>query len=117
MSWALCSSYAAVIKAGAYANSTVISSLAFLDRWSDESEAEFCTKIDRDLITSSAALKTPFHGAMRGAVAGRIAKQIIVYDMSGYPSMAEAQMRLNVVHNEIVQNEELLKDSNKKIWQ
>jgi len=94
MAWNLCSSQAAIDKAGTNANSTVIASGPILALWSDQTEGFINSETRKDWITNAAT--THFSGALADVASSLIANKIITYDMSGYTSRQEALTMLNV---------------------
>lgn len=122
MSWTLCTSGAAIAKAGANANTTVISGsaivpytggmsgAALLAKWSDEVESTICLRTRYDWISavSSATVTQPFRGCLSDTASDMIAMKIINYDCSGYTKLLEAQGMLDVLRDNISKNLELL---------
>lgn len=105
MAWTLCSSGAAIAKAGANANADLkaysTTYAAIIDNWSDEAEGFVNSETRRDWISSPASNQTS--GAIVDVVSAKIANNIISYDMSGYTSRSEAQTMLDVNENTIRQ--------------
>lgn len=96
MSWTLCTSGAAVAKAGTNANSDIVVSGAILTGWSDEVEGTICMKTRKDWITSYASESTPIQGTISDLASDLIGIKIINYDMAGYLK-GEAQTMLDVL--------------------
>lgn len=94
MSWNLCTSGAAIVKAGLNVNSDIVNSGVVIDRWSDESEGFINTETRRDWIKDSASAN--FAGVVEDVVSSHIAIKMINYDMSGYTSRQEAGTMLDV---------------------
>ena len=92
--WNFCSSAAAIAKAGANANSTIVASSATLDAWSGETEGFINAETRRDWITDIAT--TNFKGTLAEVASAHIANKIINYDMSGYTSRLEAGTMMDV---------------------
>jgi len=95
MSWSLCSSYAAITKAGAYSNSTAIASAALLQDFSDKAEGQICMKTRKDWVSTPSS-QTQIINAIADATSDLIAMKIINYDHSGYLK-GEAQTMLDVL--------------------
>lgn len=112
MSWSLCTSGAAIYKAGANANSDIRISGAILANWSDESEGQINTITRKDWITNTPNVN--FTGILSDLVSDMIATKIISYDMSGYTSRLEAQTMLDVLNNNINRNLKALTDEKNK---
>jgi len=102
MSWTLTTSGAAIIKAGPNVNADIITSGAFLAKWSDDSEGQIIAATRRDWVTDYASVPTGVKGILSDVCSSMIAKQIICYDMSGYTSRQEATTMLDV-HDDLVQ--------------
>ena len=94
MAWNMCASEAAIEKAGAHANSTIVASSATLARWSNQTEGNINAETRRDWIANPAT--ADFLGALDDAASALIANKIINYDMSGFTSRAEALTMMNV---------------------
>ena len=102
MSWTLCTSGAAIAKAGEHVSSDVIDcttasiSAGRLDNWSDEAEGAFCFDTNTDFITNHSTLSSALSGAVGAAVSSKIAMMIIGADTTGYLSReADALLNLN----------------------
>lgn len=104
MSWTMCTSGAAIAKAGANANSTVIYSGAIIDAWSDQAEGSINAITRKNWTSSWAALATNIKPILSDLASDMIATKIIAYDTSGYTTGAEARTMLNVLHDNIVRN-------------
>lgn len=110
MAWTLCTSAAAISKAGAGANTTIIASGATLALWSDMAE-NFLNSISRyDWVTNIASVGAKFSGALAEVSSDMIAKKIINYDMSGYTSRMEATTMIDVLSDNIKQAIEIIRD-------
>lgn len=96
MAFTLCTSGAAIQKAGANANSTATSSMALLNNWSNEAEGTFSMKTRKDWSSAFAATNVMLQGTIADAVSADIANKIINYDMSGYTTLNEATAMLDV---------------------
>jgi len=110
MSWTLSTSGAAISKAGANANSTIIASGATLAKWSDEVESSLCALTKYDWVTNYSSVKTYFKPILDDIVSDGVALKIINYDMSGFTSRSEAQTMLNILHDNFSRNVEALQD-------
>ena len=96
-SWNLCTSAAAIDKAGLNANSTIVASGVTLARWSEEAEGSLNAETRRDWISSAAS--TNYLGAIKDIVSSKIAQKMIAYDMSSYPLPGEANTLLDLNAN------------------
>ncbi len=108
MAWAFATSGAAILKAGANANTSIIANDTALGLWSTEADEliratglnnfasvkEVCDMVETDYV----------------------AQQIINYDMSGYTSRSEAQTMLDVLENNIRRISDLIKDDKYKAY-
>lgn len=117
MTWTLCTSGAAIGKAGINANSSLIgysgTSKAILDSYSSFAEAQVCAELHTDFITNLANYPTPIQNAVADVVSSRIAMQIVSYDPRGYLSR-EADYLMNL-NNSIYQNGIILLRNKEKL--
>lgn len=99
MTWTICSSGAAIAKAGTHANSTLVAyggtNKTILDDWSDEAEGSICQECHTDFITGIATTYSAISGSIKDVVSSKIAKKIIAYDTTGYYAR-EADMLMNL---------------------
>jgi len=117
MAWTLCTSGAAVAKAGVNANSTIILSGAVLAEWSNECEGALNTITRKDWISAYSGLAANHKNILNDTCSDMIALKIVNYDMNGYTSRLEAQTILDVLRDNMVRNIEVIKDQNNKtIW-
>jgi len=114
MSWTLCTSGQAVLKAGANANSTIKVSGTALALWSDESEGRICAETHTDFITGYASAETPIKQALQDVCSSLIAMKIINYDMGGYTSRQEATTMLDVNDDIAATGLKILSDKTKQ---
>jgi len=110
MSWTLCTSGAAVAKAGANANATIVLSGATLAKWSDEAEGALCMRTRKDWVTAYGTVHTTFLGTLSDCCSDLIAMKIINYDMSGFTSRLEAQTMLDVLRDNLIKNLDVLRE-------
>ena len=108
MSWSMCSSGAAIAKAGANANSTIVNDITTMENWSDETEGYINAETRRDWITNPASGSTS--GALIDVASSHIGNKIINYDMSGYSTRLEASIMLDVNADIIRKGITFLKD-------
>lgn len=101
MSWTLCTSGAAVFKAGENCNGNVSGSGVILAKWSDESEGRIAFDTNTDWIANYDNLSTEIKGILSDVCSSMIAKRIISYDSTGYLSR-EADMLMNL--NDDIEN-------------
>lgn len=99
-SWNFCTSGAAIAKAGANANSSVIASGALLQKWSEQAEGTICMKCKADFLTNYASIQTPIQQALQDAASDAIAIKIINYDMSGYSGLNEASTMCDILKDD-----------------
>jgi len=104
MSWKLCTSGAAVYKAGEHVNSTVSGSGTILAKWSDEAEGNICFETNTNWIDNYSALSTEAKAILSDVCSSKIAKRIIAYDTTGYLSR-ESDMLMNM--NDDIENKGL----------
>lgn len=110
MSFYFTTSGAAIAKAGANVNSTIILSGLAMNRWSDEALAKINAETRYDWLSGGTTVGTNFSNYLGAAEAAYIAMQIIGYDMTGYPLIAEAITRINMLDDEIKNNITRLRD-------
>lgn len=97
MSWTLCTSGAAIRKAGANANSTIVASGSAIQDWTDQAEGYIISFTRRDWVDSYSSVDAGVKHALADCCSDLVAKKIINYDMSGYTSRLEAQTMLDVL--------------------
>lgn len=114
MAWTLCSSYAAINKAGANANASVVASGSILEEWSEEVEGYICAECHTDFVTNYSSLETGIQRALAEVSSSMIASNIIFYDMSGYTDRREAETILDVLDERITTGLNTLKDKKKQ---
>jgi len=107
MSFTLCTSMGAIVRAGANVNSDIAMSGGALNAWSDEVEGTLCMKTREDWVTRwptiSASNLAP---SLTSYCTGEIAIRMINYDMAGYLK-GEAQTMLDVLKDS---NDTIIKD-------
>lgn len=113
MSWTLCTSGAAIVKAGAYANSDIQTSGAILAAWSDEAEGRICAECHTDFVTNPPS-EAVISGALQDVCSAMIAKKMIAYDMTGYTSTREAESMLDILDDDVNKGLIILKDKKKQ---
>lgn len=99
MAWTLCTSAAAIIRAGAYANSTITNygtNKTALDNFSNEIEGFICAYTRYNWISNINNITVQFSGALSEACSALIANKIVAYDTTGYPRKKDADTILNL---------------------
>jgi len=109
-SWTLTTSGAAIIKAGKYINSVIKLDEANLALWSDQAEATLKVMTRKDWVADYASVDANSKAILSNVVSSMIAKRIIGYDMSGYPSLNEATSMVDILHDEIKAGIEVLRN-------
>lgn len=109
MSWTLCTSGAAILKAGTHANSTIIASGASLAIWSTEAEGRIEAETRRTWVDNYSGLSTGIKGVLGDVCSSLIAMNIISYDTTGYLTR-EADTLLNVNDEKISRGLTILRD-------
>ena len=115
MAWTLCTSGAAITKAGVNANATIVASGAALSNWSDEAESIVCDIARSDVVTNFASLTTNGKQVFQDYCSSHIAQKIAIYDPLGYSS-EELNIILNVLENNISNAEKLIRDDKNKTY-
>ena len=106
MSWTLCTSGSAIIKAGANVSSTITNygtNKTAIDKFSDEAEGYIVQQTHMDWRVDYSSLPTDVQNALSNICSSLIAIQFITYDMSGYTRLGEAVTMLNV-HDQVARD-------------
>lgn len=101
MSWTLCTSAAAIIKAGNnvhsdMANGAIINGVTNIDLLSDQAEGRIEAETRRKWVANYATLTSGAQNILADVCSSLIAIKMIAYDMSGYTSRQEATTMLDV---------------------
>lgn len=106
MTWELCSSHAAIYKAGAGASATATASGAILTQFYNDAVGHLCeaTKID----WTNSTLNTPTSEAVAAVLSDLIAKEIIAYDTTGYIGSREAEFKEDLLRDSIQERIKIL---------
>lgn len=115
MSWTLCTSGAALNKAGANVNTTIAASGAALANWSDEAEALACSVARYDVVTNFGSLNTQGKQILQELCSSHIAQKIIGYQPEALGS-SSANLRLNILENNINTSKSLIKEDKNKTY-
>ena len=110
MSWTLCTSGQAMVKAGENADSDIVLSGSRLADWSDQAEGRIEAETRRSWVSSFSSLDSGIQNILGDVCSSMIAKQIINYDMSGFTSRFESAMMLNVQDDIAREGLRILKD-------
>lgn len=116
MAWKFCSSGAAIIKAGAGANSSVIQSGAFLAGWSDEAESVICATARKNLIDSYSSVNSSGKYILQNVCSSMIAQKIIIYSMQNYTNLREAETMLDILENDVRRGLQLIEEDKVKTY-
>ena len=108
MSWALCTSGAAVAKAGTHCNA-VSGSAVTMAKWSDEAEGRIEVETHTALISNIASLPTGIQGAISDVCSSYVAMSLITFDPTGY-LYREADMLMNLNSDRVNKGLAILKD-------
>lgn len=109
MAWTLCTSSAAVIKAGANVNADIQISGTHLEQWSNEAEGWIVAESRRNWVTKFSTLDTSIKNVLSDVCSSRIAKQMMSYDPSGYISR-NVTLMINVQDDVVTKGLKFLKD-------
>lgn len=110
MSFTLTSSGAIVNKAGANVTLPTASGV-LIKQYADQAEQIVCAKTRVDWITQYSSLNANFKEILDSAVSSKAAMFLISYDLSGYPSILEAQSMLDVLRDDFADNIKALKEA------
>jgi len=108
MVWTLCTSGAAVMKAGIHCNA-ISGSVATMAEWSTEAEGRIEAETRRSWVANYSGLPTGVKGILADVCSSLIAMNIIAYDTTGYLSR-EADALLNVNDDKASSGLRILKD-------
>jgi len=95
MSWLLCSSQAAIAKAGVDANVSIVHNSAIAANFSKLAEGQFQMKTRKDWSSALATADAPIVDAVADAVSDLIAIKFIEASMKSYPSKVIAQTMMD----------------------
>lgn len=109
MTFTLCTSGAAIMKAGANVNSDIAVSGSALQNWSDEAEGRIEGETRRTWVDDYAGLSTGIKNILSDTCSSLMAMNIIGYDTTGYLSR-EADILLNVNDDKANDGLKILKD-------
>ena len=111
MAWNLCSSEAAIAKAGAHA--ATIAPASLMDTWSLETEGFINAETRRDWVTANPP-NAATSGALSDVASAHIANKIINYDTDDFITLSRAQTTLNVNADIVRKGIAFLKDEDVK---
>ena len=114
MVWTLCTSGAALMKAGTNRSAAISSSGALMNELSTQAEGTISALTRKDWVTDYSSVGTTFKGILNDTCSSLIAMSIINYDMSNYTSRVEAQTMLDVLRDAVSRNVEILKEDEYK---
>jgi len=115
MTWTLCTSGAAIAKAGANVNTTIVASGAALANWSDEAESLACSYARSDVVSNFSGLTANGKQVLQEFCASHIAEKIISYQPESV-GKSSATLRLNVLENNIIESKKLLIEDRNKTY-
>lgn len=113
--WTLCTSGAAVRKAGANVNTDIIVSGAALADWSDEAQDMACSIARSDVVANFATLTTSGKQVLQELTSSHIAQKIIGYEPEAIGNTA-ANLRLNILENNIATIKGQIKEDKNKTY-
>lgn len=116
MSWTLCTSGAAIAKAGEYVDSTISTSGALMTDLSDEVESYICALVRSDVVGNFGSLTANGKQILAALAASKIGQELICYNASGYTSRFEAQLMLDRLENDIRKMEAIVKENQNKAY-
>jgi len=115
MSWTLCTSGAAIAKAGANVNTTIIASGTTLANWSDEAEAYACGLARFNVVGGFASLTTNGKQVFQDLTSNLIAQKIIGYQPEALGS-SSAATRTNILENNIQRIVKIITEDKNKTY-
>ena len=116
MSWTLTTSGAAIVKAGAGANTTIVASGSALAKFSDQSEAVICVTTRKDWLTNYANLTATHKLFLDDLTSNMVALEIVKYDKSYYQAESEQQTLMDILTDKIKQGLEILRDLKNQVY-
>jgi len=108
-SWTLCTSGAAVVKAGTHANSTIAASGSALQGFADAAEGKIEASTRKSYIDNYSSLSIGVKNMLSDVASSIVAMDIIAYDNTGYLAR-EADMLMNKLDERINSGLAILKD-------
>ena|SRR3990167_2961485 len=115
MPWTLCTSGAAITKAGVNVNATIVASGAALEHWSDEAESSACTLARSDVVTNFGTLTANGKEIFQEYCSGLIAQKIIGYEPEAIGSFS-ATLRINLIEDNITTVANMIKEDKYKTY-
>lgn len=113
MAWTLCSSAAAIAKAGVGVDPSIVASWAILDQWSDEVEGVVMMKTRKDWVAEIGSVTAIASGALHDLCSDLIAIKMVNYSHRGYLKK-ESQTILDVLKDN---SDNVIKDLREKQYQ
>jgi len=110
MAWTLTTSGAAIVKAGEDVNSSIVSG-AELVIFSNQAEGRIVQETRKNWVDNYASATTAEKNVLNDACSSLIANNLIMYDLSGYSRIAEAQTLLSINDNIYNRCIKILKES------
>lgn len=108
MSWTLCLSGNAILKAGINANADIISGVTDIETLSTEAEGFIAAQMHIDVVTNFSKLPTQIQNAVSDWCSSRIAMSIVSIDPTGMLTR-EADMLMNMNDDIITKSQTKLK--------
>lgn len=115
MAWTLCTSGAAITKAGLNVNSTIVASGAALERWSNEAESLACSIARYDVVSNFGSLTSNGKEIFQEFCSGHIAQKIIGYEPEAIGSFS-ATLRINMIEDNITTVANMIKEDKVKTY-
>lgn len=110
MSFTLCTSGAAINKAGTNVSATAIASAALLDQFSDDAEGLISSTSRFDFVTNFASLATNAKVVLARIASALIAMDLVNYSIPSYKTRSEAETILDVLNDQANKGLSLIKD-------
>ncbi len=107
MSWTLCLSASAILKAGKNADADIISGATDIESYSTEAEGFIAAQSHTDVVTNFSSLPAQMQNALANWCSSMIAMDIVSYNSTGYLTR-EADMLMN-------KNDEIITKSQTKL--
>ena len=114
MSFTLCTSGAATIKAGTNANTTILGDETALNKLADEAEGRIMAETHSDWVTNYNSLSDGIKNVLSDVASSLIAMMIVGYDISSYTTQREAETILDINDDRASKGLSFLKDKAKQ---
>lgn len=110
MTWDLCTSGSAIIKAGFSVNSDLKVSGSTLANWSDEAQDDISSMSNQDVVTGFSGFTTQGKKILQRLSSNLIAIEMVGFDDSGFNSQRGFETKLDLLQNNIDKDSRRIED-------